>query len=461
MSQQRIVIVGGGLTGLAAAYDLVKSGHNVTVIEAQGHLGGLAAGFDLGGYPIERAYHFLYQSDEHILELAKELGVRDAIKFHPSSIRYFHEGKDYPFSTPKDLISFTPLSLVNRIRLGVLTLYLKRLENWQGLSQITAMDWLRKWMGNEVTRVVWEPLLRGKFDTFYNKITMSWLWARFNIRARSQNSDFSGERLGYPDGGFAIITDALEAKLRAAGADIRFNVSVKRISKTHSSNVITLEFSNGKSEDFDKVLVTTPSSVFSKMIERNPSVPRDYITRLNHTKYLDAVVMVFRTKQRLTSAFWYNIKDARVPFLTLLSPSALAGTKQFGGSEVYFVGAYVPREHGYMNDTYDIASEWKQGLKVMFPDFDETQIQELKLSKFKNAQHIVDVGFEECNLVPFTTPITGLYLANFTQIYPDDRGTNFAVRDGRRVASLIAFDNGLGSQVGSPQVLSEQNNRAA
>ncbi len=461
MIPKRIAIVGGGLTGLTAAYDLVNSGHNVTVIEAQGHLGGLAAGFDLGGFPIERAYHFLYQSDEHILELAKELGVRDSIKFHPSSIRYFHEGKDYPFSTPKDLITFTPLSLLNRIRLGLLTLYLKQLRNWRGLSQVTAMDWLQKWMGTEVTREIWEPLLRGKFDHYYDKITMSWLWGRFNIRARSQNKDFSGEKLGYPDGGFAIITDALEAKIRARGAAIQLNTSIERITKARSSKVITLEFLSGKTENFDKVLVTTPSAVFSRMIEEDPSVPRDYITRLNRTKYLDAVVMVFRTKQKLTSAFWYNIKDTRVPFLTLLSPSALAGTKQFGGSEVYFVGAYVPREHHYMNDVYDIASEWKQGLKVMFPNFDETQIQELKLSKFKNAQHIVDVGFERNNLVPFTTPINGLYLANFTQIYPDDRGTNFAVRDGRRVASLVAFENSLESQHSSPVDLTGQNHRAA
>jgi protoporphyrinogen oxidase len=461
MIPQRIAIVGGGLTGLAAAHDLVNSGHSVTVIEAQGHLGGLAAGFDLGGFPIERAYHFLYQSDAHILELARELGVRDSIKFHPSSIRYFHEGKDYPFSTPKDLITFTPLSLLNRIRLGLLTLYLKQLKNWRGLSQVTAMDWLKKWMGTDVTREIWEPLLRGKFDRYYDKITMSWLWGRFNIRARSQNKDFSGEKLGYPDGGFAIITEALEAKLRASGADIQFNTSVKRIAKAPADKGIILEFSNGQTVEYDKVLVTTPSAIFSKMIEGSPSVPNDYVTRLNRTKYLDAVVMVFRTRQRLTSAFWYNIKDQRVPFLTLLSPSALAGTKQFGGSEVYFVGAYVPGEHHYMSDTYDIANEWKQGLKVMFPAFDEKQIQEMKISKFKNAQHIVDVGFEENNLVPFTTPIDGVYLANFTQIYPDDRGTNFAVRDGRRVAQLIVIENSLDTSDWPQLIRSGQTNRAA
>jgi protoporphyrinogen oxidase len=461
MSHKRIAVVGGGITGLAAAHDLVKSGHNVTLIEAQGHLGGLAAGFDLGGFPIERAYHFLYQSDEHILELARELGLRDSIKFHPSSIRYFHEGKDYPFSTPKDLITFSPLSMANRIRLGLLTLYLKQLKNWRGLSQVTAMDWLQKWMGPEVTREIWEPLLRGKFDRYYDKITMSWLWGRFNIRARSQNKDFSGEKLGYPDGGFAIITDALEAKIRAGGADIRLNTSVKRISRAPADHVVAIEFASGKTEYFDRVLVTTPSTVFSMMIEENTSVPKDYVARLNRTEYLDAVVMVFRTRQRLTNAFWYNIKDARVPFLTLLSPSALAGTKQFGGSEIYFVGAYVPREHHYMSDRHDIADEWKKGLKIMFPNFDETQIQEMKLSKFKNAQHIVDVGFEENKLVPFTTPIDGVYLANFTQIYPDDRGTNFAVRDGRRVASLIAFENGLDTRGGLQHILSEQNSRAA
>lgn len=436
LQPKRLAVIGGGFTGLVAAYDAAKEGHDVTIYEFQGHLGGLASSFDLGGYSIERAYHFLYQSDQDILMLAKELGIHDKFHFHPSTIRYFHEGVDYPFMTPIDLIRFKPLSFIGRIRLGVMTLYLKKVKNWRPLSTVTAWDWLNTWMGKEVTREIWEPLLRGKFNHFYDKITMSWLWGRFNVRARSQNKDFSGEKLGYPEGGFTIIVDALVNELNKHNVVIKTNTGIHTIRQNPNSGVV-LTTKAGENYEYDGVIATVPSPVFAGMIAGDSAISSEYIERLKSVDYLDAVVMVFRTTQTITDAFWYNIKDSRVPFLTLLSTSALVGTKQFGGSQVYFVGAYIPRDHAYMSDESDIEAEWKAGLSVMFPNFDPSQIQELKISKFKDAQHIVDIGYEENKLVPFATPITGLYLANFSQIYPDDRGTNFAVRDGRRVAALF------------------------
>lgn len=431
---KNVAVIGGGFTGLVAAYDLAKLGHSVTIYEMNDHVGGLAASFEIAGYPIERAYHFLYQSDSDILTLASELGIGDKFHFHPSGIRYFHEGIDYPFNTPIDLLQFKPLSFFNRIRLGVLTLYLKQVKNWRPLSTITAWDWLNKWMGKQVTVEVWEPLLVGKFNRYYDKITMSWLWGRFNIRAQSQNKDFSGEKLGYPDGSFSIIVDALLAELSAKGAIIKTSTGIKSITKYDDSTI--LETMSGDTISYDSVVSTIPSPVFAKLIANN-NVEKAYLDKLQSIDYLDAVVMVFCTSQRLTDTFWYNIKDPRVPFLTLLSTSALAGTDRYDGNEMYFVGAYVPREHEYMNDDADIKSEWINGLRVMFPDFDESQIKELKISKFNDAQHIVDLGYEENKLVPFETPVEGVFLANFSQIYPDDRGTNFAVRDGRRVAELV------------------------
>lgn len=431
-AKKQLAVIGGGFAGLSAAYELALAGHDVTVFEFSDHLGGLASGFSVNDYPIERAYHFLYQSDEDILGFASELGIRDQITFYPSSIRYFHEGTDYPFMTPLDLLRFTPLSFVDRIRLGVFTLYLKHVKNWRPLSKVTAYAWLNKWMGKNVTREIWEPLLRGKFAHYYDQITMSWLWGRFNIRARSQNKDLSGEKLGYPRGGFGAIVTAIETELEKHKVTIKTNTGIRSISsREQKTHITTLD---GQELVFDGVVTTVPSGVFAKMVADDGAADAAYLAKLNSIEYLEAVVMVFRTTQRLTDAFWYNIKDERVPFLTLLSPSALAGTEQWEGSEVYFVGAYVPADHRYMQPNTDVVGEWKAGLKVMFPDFDESQIQDLKLSKFKNAQHIVDIGYEEEKLVPFTTPLPGVYLANFSQIYPDDRGTNFAVRDGRAAA---------------------------
>jgi protoporphyrinogen oxidase len=230
--------------------------------------------------------------------------------------------------------------------------------------------------------------------------------------------------------------DALLAALKQYAVVVKTSTGVSTI-RRNGGETVTITTKSGDIEHFDGVIGTVPSSVFAAMVEGDIAITNEYLGRLKSVDYLDAVVMVFRTTQTITDAFWYNIKDPRVPFLTLLSTSALAGTEQFGGSHVYFVGAYIPRNHAYMSDACDIETEWKAGLSVMFPHFDPTQIQELKITKFKDAQHIVDIGYEENKLVPFQTPIEGVYLANFSQIYPDDRGTNFAVRDGRRVATLF------------------------
>lgn len=432
IGEKSVAVIGGGFSGLAAAYELSKEGHKVTIFENSDHLGGLASSFDLNGYPVERAYHFLYQSDSDILGLSEELGIRERIVFHPSNIRYFHEGTDYGFMTPMDLLKFTPLSLIDRVRLGVMTLYLKKVKNWRPLSTVTAYDWLNTWMGENVTREVWEPLLKGKFDRYYDKITMSWLWGRFNIRARSQNKDLSGEKLGYPEGSFAIVVDAIVNFIKERSAVIKTSTAIASIRNTEGQVKIVTR--SGEEFSFDGVVSTVPSGIFANLIEGDDSSDLEYLNKLRSIDYLDAVVMVFRTPQRLSNTFWYNIKDDRVPFLTMLSPSELAGTEQFGGSHVYFVGAYIPREHRYMQEGADIEGEWKEGLRVMFPDFDESKIQDLKISKFKDSQHIVDLGYEEKKLVPFKTPLEGVYLANFSQIYPDDRGTNFAIRDGRAAA---------------------------
>lgn len=435
--KKKVAIVGGGFTGMAAAYDLSKAGYDVTILEREKFVGGLASGFTISGNPIEKAYHFLYQSDTHILSLAEELGMRDKIGFYESKISYFYHGKHYPFTTPVDLLRFNPLSFVDRIRAGVTALFLQKTNNWRALSTITAYDWLNKWAGKSVTKVIWEPLLKGKFERYYDKVTMSWLWGRIKIRAKSQNKDMSGEKLGYVKGGFAQFTNLMSDSILKNAGKIKTGVEIKKIDKTTTGENV-IEFVDGSTETFDSIIVTTPSSVFARLVA-SQNISPDYIAKLNSVDYLGAIIMVISSTQKISDYFWYNINDERVPFLTMLSTTALVGTENFNGRNVYYVGAYVPNDHRYFTEDSDsIRNEWMKGIKLMFPFFDESQIETLDIFKFKNAQHIVDIGYETTKLLPFETPIEGVYLSNFSQIYPDDRGTNFAIRDGRRVAKEVS-----------------------
>jgi protoporphyrinogen oxidase len=432
MAEKKVAIIGGGFAGLSAAYHLGKVGVQVTLFERENTLGGLAGGFSLLGMSLEKAYHFFYKGDHHLLGLAKELGIGEKASFYKSSTATYYGGRLYPFMTAKDLLAFTPLPFLDRIRFGVSALYLQFLKNWKPLSRVTAYDWLMKWAGPRVTAVIWEPLLRGKFNKYYKVIAMSWLWRRIQIRAVSKDKE--GEMLGYFHGGFMTIVDALAKKIRSFDGTIVTGQGIDRFERSETGAVLVV---NGKQEQFDAVIATIPSPAFARLVTGNPGVTEGYIKQLQSIDYLGAVIMVFVTDQLISPYFWHNINDAEIPFLVLLSTSALTGTQAFNGKHIYYIGAYVPIEHRYFSESDEtIMTEWKAGLRKMFAHFDEAQILEQQLFRFKDAQHIV--GTDYINKIPaYQSPVPHVYLSNFSQIFPDDRGTNYAIEEGKKIAELV------------------------
>lgn len=441
MSQPRIGIIGGGLTGLTAAYRLVENGAAVTIFEASDRLGGLAAGCDLAGHNVEQAYHFLYKTDEYILALAEELGFADKLTFHKSSVSTYYDGTLYPMETPLDLIRFTPLSFVNRIRAGVSVLWLQKVKDWRPLSRVTALEWLRKNAGRQVTDVIWEPLLKGKFDRYYDKITMSWLWGRVLQRVDSRDAKLGGEALGYFEGGFKTVIDALEGPVRDAGADIRLKAPIAGLRHDPATNEVVVTAPDGSETRFDRVLATVPSNVLARLIPDYRKADPDYFARIESIDYLDAAVLTFATKQKFTPYYWHNVNTPDAPFVVFLSLTNLVGSERFDGLNIYYIGDYIPAEHDYMSmPEADLKARWYGELKKMFPEFDPAQVTDDELTRMRNAQHIVDIGFEEDKLVPHETPCPGVLMCNFSQIYPMDRGTNYAVRDGNRMAEMLLKD---------------------
>jgi protoporphyrinogen oxidase len=435
MKQKTIGIIGGGYTGLTAAYRLSNLGYKVTIFEKNPNLGGLVGGFKMAGFPLERAYHFLYKTDKDIQNLAEELGIRETLKFYPSSMSTYYDKKLYPLMTPMDLIKFKPLSFVNRIRAGLTVLYLQYLKNWHPLKKITAYDWLYKYAGKQVTEVLWLPLLKGKFDKYFDKIVMSWLWGRVKVRVISKDPGDATEKLGYFDGGFNTFTQALVKKLEENRVEIQLNADIKEIHKNDdgSSSIMV----GNKEEKFDRVLATIPSHVFGKLVENNKGIDQKYLELLNSIPYLGAVLMVFSSKKAITPYYWHNINELNSPFVVFLSLTALVGSEKFDGNHIYYIGDYVPHEHKYFQMSDDeIANLWKSKLGEIFPKFDMNQLENINVFKFKNAQHIVGLDYES-RIPPYESPLKGIYMANFTQIYPDDRGTNFAVQEGNKIAKLI------------------------
>ena len=438
MTNSNVLVVGGGFTGLSAAYRLGQAGCRVTLVEAGDTLGGLAAGFEMVGAPLERAYPFLYQTDEHIIALADELGIGDRLRFHDSSVSTYYDGVLYPMMTPLDLLRFKPLSFLNRIRAGVSAIMIQQVRNWEKLTDVTALEWLRKYAGRQVTDVIWEPLLKGKFDHYYDDVTMQWLWGRVKQRVETRDNRTNTEKLGYFDGGFRIVVEALEKGIRDQGGEIRLGTPVSAIRRVDSEAIEVV--TDVGVEQYDRVLITVSSAVTARLLADHRTDAPDYFEQLGSIDYLDAAVLVFATDTEISPYYWHNLNTPDSPFVVFLSLTALVGTENYGGKHVYYIGDYIPRDHWYMSaDEDDLKAHWYGELEKMFPHFDRRSVAEDALFRFGDAQHIVDVGFEE-KIPDHRTPVPGVYLSNFSQIYPMDRGTNLAIEEGAKMAELMMSD---------------------
>lgn len=427
----RIAIVGGGLTGLTAAYRLSKEGHEIVLFEGNSELGGLASGLKIEGNSIEKTYHHIFKTDIDIIELVKELGLEEKLKWFESSVAIYYDGQIYPFKTPGDLLRFKPLKFLNRLRAGLVTFYLQKKKKWAKFETQTAYDWMRRKSGEQVTKVIWEPLLRGKFQDYFDKVSMAWLWARIHTRANSRKG-LGKELLGYFEGGFEIISNKLEEGIKANGGIIWTST---RIDKCHniSEDKVLLQFVDNNeivAEVFDKAIFTVPNHIFSTICDLNTDTEKEI-------DYIGAVCAVFSSSQDLSQFYWHNINDLNSPFLVFLDHTRLTPKEWYQGQSIYYIGAYVPHTHIYFSQTDDeIFKIWFEQVKKLFPDFSEELIREKYLFRLKYAQHIVTTNYSQ-KKPDYKTSLNNVYLANFSQIYPEDRGTNFAVREGNKIADLV------------------------
>jgi protoporphyrinogen oxidase len=428
----RILIVGGGFTGLTAAWKLSQErDFSVTLVERAGQLGGLAAGFPLLGTSLEKTYHHLFLTDTSILKLVEELGLNDQLIWCESSVGIFRAGRIYPFRSPLDLLRFRPCSFSGRLRMGLAALYLKHQKNWRGLAGRGAHEWMTKMCGRSAMAAVWTPLLKGKFDRHYDSVSMAWLWARIHIRANSRAPGGGRERLGYFRGGFNAVTSALEREIRRRGATLRTGATVEKFSADNRAAIV-----NGQAVPFDFCIFTGPSPAFARLLPAGDAF-NDYSRQLRSIEYLGAICLVFTSDQQLGDYYWVNVNEPDAPFLVFLNHTRLAGRKLYGGKHVYYIGAYLPPDGSrFALSDDELARLWFGYLLKMFPEFDERQVSERHVFRFRAAQHIVDVDYER-KIPDYRTPLPGVFLANFSQVFPEDRGTNFAVREGFKIAEMV------------------------
>ena len=428
----RVGIIGGGVGGLGAAYELAKLGHQVAVYERAPFLGGLAAPFEIGGGRLERFYHHLFLSDRTIIGLLDELGLGDHLIWEESKVGFFYQGRIYNFSTPMDLLRFTPVGLLDRIRMGLVSLYLQRTKNWQKWEGITAAEFMRKWAGKRNYEVIWEPMLKGKFTTYYEQVAMPWLWSKFATRVTSRDRSLK-EKLGYIQGSWGVLIDELERRIREMGGEVHTDTTVKRIT-TVGGRVSGLVIKGAGQEEeqvaFDLVIATVPSFALPRLVD----LPEEYVAKLQGVEYEGAIAVIWVLKQSLSPIYWLNVADEDIPFLLLLEQTNLVPRSEYGGKHIVYTANYVTREDKRWHmEADEIMREYLPHLKKINPDFQESWVEEYYLHKEPAAQPIVTVNYRE-KMPSVKTPIRGLWLAAMSQVYPEDRGTNYSLRLAMEVA---------------------------
>jgi len=425
----KIAIIGAGYAGLSAAYDLRKAGHEVIIFESAGFVGGLASGFKEPhwDWSVEKFYHHWFQSDDAMLGLIEELGWDDKVIFPRPLTVMLYKDKFYPFDSILNALLFPGLGFgINKIRFGFVGLFLRLTNDWRSLEKVTADSWMMQWAGKQVYEQMWKPLLVGKFGPFYQDVNMAWMWAR--IKARTS-------RLGTFEGGFQKFSDMFAEKLQAMGVEIRLGVGVKFIKKNQAEG-LSID-AGGVVESFDQVLVTTSPNLMAKMCL---DLPENYLKGLLELQSMGAVVMVVSLKHQLSKEgyYWFNLpKEAGFPMLALVEHTNFVSKEHFGGDHIVYAGDYLELDHEYfLLSDEELLEKFLPAFERINPEFSRDWVKKVWVNKTNYAQPVPLVNHSR-NIPAIQTPIEGLYFASMSQVYPWDRGTNFAVEIGRRAARLM------------------------
>jgi protoporphyrinogen oxidase len=442
--KQRIAIIGGGFAGLTAAYELGKLGYQTFLFERAPELGGLAGTFSIEGTRLERGYHHWFTSDTHIVAQMEELGLGDRVQWIPSKVGFLHGGKIWNWVTPMDVLRFTPMSLLGRLRLGASTFYLSYLQTnrnkFYDYEKVTAAAWLKKWAGAEAWDKAWKPLFYGKFGAEAENVPLVFLWYKARLRLTSRKG-LSKEVLGYPRGSFQVLIDALENAIKKQGGKIFLGAAVQRI--IVENGVATgLQLETEPAQPFDRIICTTPSFVAMKLAD----FPAEYLKKMTAAKYMAAVLLILKLKHSLSPIYWLNIADRTIPFVATIEQTNFIPPEVYNNKRVLYVSNYLDPASPYFQMSRDeLFRAYLPHLQKINPQFSPDWVEEMWHFKEAAAQPIVPLNYS--TMIPeHRTPIRNLYLANTTQIYPEDRGTNYSVRLGQDIAKMLDEDVKTGKE---------------
>lgn len=428
-----VVIVGGGFTGLTAAYILSKQGYKVQLVEADSSPGGLAGTFEFAdGVKLEKFYHHWFNNDVYVPELVKELGMEGQVLTLSTRTGMYFNGRMWKLSTPMDLLRFSALSFIDRIRLGLLVLQVRRVKDWKTIEHLSIREWLEPLCGKSVYRVVWEPLIKSKFSIYNEAVNAVWMWKKLVLRGSTRN-DNGGEELAYFKGGFGRLAQAMVDRIEDNGGKVSLGEKVNEV-RVADGRACSLQTDRG--EILGKQFLFTPAfPIIADLFEGVAS--QEWVARLRKVRYLGNVCLVLRLRHSLSETYWLNVNDPGFPFVGVIEHTNFDTPDNYKGTHIAYLSRYLATEDpvwSYSDDQYvDFALEH---LKRMFPQMDRSWVVESKVWRAEFAQPVAEKNYSQ--YVPgYETPFKNVLISTMAQIYPEDRGTNYAIREARLIAEKI------------------------
>ena len=459
----RVAVIGAGMTGLVAGYRLSSQGHRCDVYERWPGLGGQVATLDVGdGHALERYYHHLFTSDQHMVELYDELGLSGSIEWRPSSVAMFARGQSHPFTTPMDLLRFPAVSIRSRLRMGAAVVLLQRGgRGVEHFERITARRWIERNMGAEAWSAVWGPLLRGKFGSRADDISMAWLHSKLTLRRQIKGAQARGELLGYPRGGWQPLLERLRERIEGRSGRVLIDRPAARIGRDGGLLTVTPgvsgSFRRGHDprgyeagnapERYDAVVATVPNDVFGDLLDDplRAEIGPAYLKRLGAIEYHTALCLLLELDRPFSRFYWTNIADRDLPFVGVIEQTNFVEPERYGGRRFVYVANYLEPGHELLELSPDeLLRRYEPGLRRINSSFSRDWVRNAWLFREPAAQPIVTLGYRE-RIPPLVTGVPGLVLANTTQIYPEDRGTNYSVRLGGDAVAALAAPAGAAS----------------
>jgi len=427
-----VVIVGGGIAGATAALRLAESGQQVVLFEGGDRIGGLVVSFDVAGTPLECFYHHIFPHESHIRGLIDELGLTPKLDWLPSTMGVLTGGRLWPFTTPLDILRFGPMTLPERLRMGIGGLRLQQWKDWESLDSVPAQEWLTRATGAAAVRELWEPLLRAKFGAAAPEVPAAWMWGRFAQRRGARTG--KGEKLGYLRGGFRQVFDGLSARLAELGVEVRTNSRAAAI--VADGGQVSGVRADGGDVETDAVLYTGALPGISKL------VPAEYADpKWAGAQGMGVVCSVIETDRPITDVYWTNVCDPAAGFGAIIEQTNLVPSSDYGGRHVTYLGRYFTAAEADIaaTDAASLTDTWLDNLEAAYPRFQRSSVTAVHPFKTPYAAPLVTLGYRE-RIPSLRAPLAGLYVATTAQIYPADRGMSEGVRLGGEAAATIAAD---------------------